>query len=179
MPSPPSFDPQQVRAAWPELRALILDEWHDLDVAAVDETAGDADALVTLVAEHGERTRAMTRRLLAELLLLAREQQAPAPPPSRAPRATSRRVQAAAATADSNPLDPFDRLVSSLEDHMEDLARQVKDDVTPLAVDTARRHLGLSLLLAGGIGLMVGLFLGALGYPHDPDALGEDPDDHA
>ena len=145
-----------------------MDEWPDLDAAALDATAGDAEAVVSLVAAHTERTKVLTRRQLAELLAIATEPEPePQPQPQRAKpaRSASRRKPA---PDETSPTEPLDRLVRNLEEHLDDIARQVKQDVTPLAVDTARQHIGLALLLAGGIGLMVGLFLGALGYPQVP-----------
>lgn len=168
--------------AFAQVRPWILEEWPAVDADALDATGGDADAVVALVAESADLTRARTRRLLGELLEEATPSERPAAP--RATRPAGPRPAAAgsrdARDAGSSPLDPFERLVGALEGHLDELAQQVKADVAPLAADTARKHLGLSLLLAGGIGLMVGLFLGALGYGGEaaaPDV--DDPDREA
>ncbi len=168
-------DPTRFSAAFADLQGWILDEWPDLDPDALADTGGDLAAVVALVAEHTERTRAWSRQQLGELLDLATApppvEVVSAPPPR--PRRTSEGAQArerAGATngreADDRPLDPIEKLMSSLEGHLDELTQQVKADVAPLAVDTARQHLGLALLVSGGLGLMLGLFLGALGYPH-------------
>lgn len=155
----PTPDPQTFREAFAALRPLILDEWPDLGENALDETEGDLDQVTALIAEHAGRTKALTRRLLAELLGVVSEKVRPPPPPRRSNRATRE--------PESSVAEPVESLVSSLEAHLEDLTREVKRDVAPLAADTAREHLGLVLLLTAGIAFAVGLFLGALGYPHD------------
>lgn len=146
--------------------------------------------MVDLVAEHTLRSRALVRRQLGELLDLceaplpvrvSRVSPAAAPSPAR-PSPVAPSPVASSPTpsrAEPGPVDPIERLVVSLEGHLDDLTRQVKADVTPLAVATVREHVGLALLVAGGLGLMLGLVLGALGYPHSsPDAEGPrgDPD---
>ena len=141
---------------------MILEEWPQLEVGALDATGGQFALVVSLVAEHTGRTRAMSRRLLGELLALL---EAPPEPPPRAHRPPPRARRASEEPA--HPLDPIEKLVVSLEGHLEDLTQQVKADVTPLAVATARQHVGIAMLLAGGLGLMLGLFLGAMGFPHD------------
>lgn len=160
------------------LQALIREEWPGLDGARLEACEGRLDAVVVLVADHTERTRALTRRQLAELLAVALEP-APEPLPRPGPRVAPR---PSARAADREPLppalEPFDRLLRSLEGHVDELTQQVKADVAPLAMDTARQHIGLALLLAGGLGLMLGLFLGALGYPQNGKGF-EGTDDDA
>lgn len=164
-----SLDPGAFQAAFALVLPLMRDEWPGLDPNTLAATEGDVDAVVALVAENTGQTRALCRRQLFELLALASEH---APEPAAAPspsRAAPRRAARAPSPepAEPSPVEPLDRLVRNLEEHLDDIARQVKQDVAPLAVDTARQHIGLALLLSGGIGLMVGLFLGALGYPQE------------
>ncbi|NOY24956.1 MAG: hypothetical protein GXP62_03700, partial [Oligoflexia bacterium] len=135
--------------------------------AAVAGSAANADALVALIAGHSGHTRALTRQQLGELLDVATQPSPQDAPPPGADRRDSTSQARARRPADPSPLEPLDRLVRSLEEHLDDMARQVKQDVATLALDTARQHIGLALLLAGGLGLMVGLILGALGYPQE------------
>ena len=147
------------------MRPLILEEWPGIDPGALDSTEGDLERTVALVVDASGRTRAMSRLLLTELLVVGGGAPRTASPPRRAP--IRRRNESGVA-------EPIESLVSSLEGHLEALAHEVKSDMAPLAAKTAREHLGLVLLLTAGIGLVVGLFLGALGYPHDePDAEGD------
>jgi hypothetical protein len=152
-------DPEAERfcARFDELRKLILEEWPDLEAEALQGTQGRLDRVAALVAARTGRTRAHSRRQLREIL-------AELDPPSE-PRPRARRD---AREPEPRPPDPLERLFVSLESHLEDLTRQVKSDVTPLAVDTVRQHVGVALLIAGGLGMLLGLFLGALGFPHEP-----------
>ncbi|MES2641094.1 MAG: hypothetical protein V4850_16520 [Myxococcota bacterium] len=162
----PNPDAGRFQALFQELREPILEEWPDLEADALDATGGQLELVVVLVAEQTGRTRAVSRRLLRELMAELETPPEPRPRPRRAAREPEPR-----------PLDPLERLFVSLESHVEDLTKQVKADVTPLAVDTVRQHLGVALLLAGGLGLMLGLFLGALGFPHkDAREEGRDAD---
>lgn len=151
----PNPDAARFEARFEELRVLILEEWPDVEVDALDATGGQFELVAALVAEATGRTRAVSRRQLRELLA---ELDPPSEPRPRAPRAAR----------EPRHLDPLERLFVTLESHLEDLTKQVKADVTPLAVDTVRQHMGLALLIAGGLGMMLGLALGALGFPHQP-----------
>jgi len=159
--SPAPLDADLLRARFRQLLPLLAEEWPDLNAVELEATEGEADALVDLICSRTEQTRALTRRQLAELLALV--------------SASPRRPRQAAAASAPPTIEPLDRLVQSLEEYLDDLTRQVKRDVAPLALNSAREHMGLALLLAGGFGLTLGLFLGAMGYPHeklDDDATG-------
>lgn len=161
-----TLNPELLRARFVQLLPLLAEEWPDLNPVEVEATDGDAQALVELIASRTDQTRALTRRKVAELLSLLN------PPPKRARATPGTRPPPSPSTPVSEPLD---RLVISLEEYLDDLTRQVKRDVAPLALSSAREHMGLALLLAAGLGLTVGLFLGAMGYPRektDDDAAG-------
>lgn len=148
-------DAARFQARFDQLREPILEEWPGVDGEALDATGGQLELVVALVAEHTGRTHALTRRLLRELM--AELDLPPEPRPQ---------VRSVAREPEPPHLDALDRLFNTLESHLDDLTKQVKSDVTPLAVDTVRQHLGLALLIAGGLGMMLGLTLGALGFPH-------------
>lgn len=153
----PTSDAARFAARFDQLRPGILEEWPELDAEVLDGTAGELERVVALVAERTGRTRAVSRRLLRELLA---EVDAPAAPPAaRTPRPANREPE-------PPHLDALERLFTTLESHLDDLTRQVKADVAPLALDTVRQHMGMALLIAGGLGVMLGLALGALGFPH-------------
>ena len=135
---------------------MILEEWPSLDAEALDATGGQLELVVALVAEETGRTRAVSRRQLRELVAELEPPPEPRPPAPAAPPAPP----------DPARLDALDRLFNTLESHLDDLTRQVKADVAPVALDTVREHVGIALLIAGGVGVMIGLTLGALGFPH-------------
>lgn len=136
----------------PTLRALVLEEWPGLDPAALDAALdaaqGGSDALVALLAEHSGHTRALARRKLAELEQLVAEPAAPG-----APLGDLRRRAEGA--------------LSQLEERARKLRAQVEQDVVPQAEakfkeaeDHIKQNLLVSLLVAMGFGLLVGLILG-------------------
>lgn len=149
----PRLDAAELERRFESLLPLMQEEWPELAEAELRRIGPDADALVAHIAERTGQGRVMSRRLLAELLDLC------------APRAARPRPRAAPAAASGS--EPLDNLVASLEAWLDDLTRQVKREVAPMALNSARQHIGMALLLAGGLGLMVGLVLGALGYPHE------------
>ncbi len=183
-----SPDPDAFRVAFADVRPLILDEWPTVDVDALDATEGALDEVVVLVAERSGRTKALTRRLLAELLTVVAAPAEPATPPSRGGRDLATRAESRAhshadrddsrdGSRTSEVAEPVESIVASLESHLEALTREVKRDVTPLATETAREHLGLVLFLTAGVAFAAGLFLGALGYPHEAPSDEETSDD--
>jgi hypothetical protein len=150
-------DAARFEARFGQLRVQILEEWPEVEVEALDATGGQLELVVAQIAEATGRTRAVSRRQLRELM-------AELDPPSE-PRLRTRRT---AREPEPRHLDPLERLFVTLESHLDDLTKQVKSDVTPMALDTVRQHVGISLLIAGGLGMMLGLALGALGFPHPP-----------
>jgi hypothetical protein len=176
-----SPDPAAFQEAFGDLRSLILEEWPELDADELDTTEGALDRVVVLVAGVSGRTKAMSRRLLAELVEVSALDAAPRPTPAppRRPAPPPARPMARAARTEPSVSEPVESLVTSLEAHLEALTREVKRDVAPLAADTAREHLGLVLLLTAGIAFAVGLFLGALGYPRDEEKASTDEEEAA
>ena len=124
---------------FPTLRPLILEEWPGLDAAALDATEGDEDRLLTLITEltGGARTRA--RRQLDDLRALA---------------AKDRAAQAA---------DRLETLLRRLEGQAQDLRGRVQNDLVPEAEKKVKENLLMSLAIALGFGLLLGLLLGSSG----------------
>lgn len=124
---------------FPTLRPLILEEWPGLDAAALDATEGDEDRLLTLITEltGGARTRA--RRQLDDLKALA---------------AKDRAAQAA---------DRLETLLRRLEGQAQDLRGRVQNDLVPEAEKKVKENLLMSLAIALGFGLLLGLLLGSSG----------------
>lgn len=124
---------------FPTLRPLILEEWPGLDAGALDATEGDEDRLLTLITEltGGARTRA--RRQLDDLKALA---------------AKDRAAQAA---------DRLETLLRRLEGQAQDLRGRVQNDLVPEAEKKVKENLLMSLAIALGFGLLLGLLLGSSG----------------
>lgn len=167
-----SPDPQIFHDLFGQLSPLILDEWPTIEAADLEATEGVLDGVVVLVAEASGRTRAKSRQLLGELIEVVQQPMraappTPRPPPPQPPAPVPPERPPPRREPESRVAEPVESFIASLEGHLEDLTREVKRDVAPLAADTAREHLGLVLLLTGAIGFALGLFLGALGYPHD------------
>lgn len=147
-------------AAAPSLRALVLEEWPGLSAEALDAAIGETERLVELVAEHSGHTRALARRKLAELGQLVAEGQ-------RAGDAAPAGEGGAAGALPADLRRQVDALMRSLEERARHLGAQVREEVVPQAEqkvkeaeDKLKENLLVSLLVAMGFGLLVGLILG-------------------
>ena len=125
--------PDEFRAAFARVRPLIEKEWPSVDVAALEATGGDLDRLAELVAARIERTRAAVREQLVELHRIATRE-----PGSR--------------------VDRLEQLVAKLEARTRDVADRVRAQL-PAAEAKLKENLWISLLVALGLGVIVGLVL--------------------
>jgi ElaB/YqjD/DUF883 family membrane-anchored ribosome-binding protein len=139
------------RRAFDAVSPLIREEWPDVDAASLAATEGDFDKVVALVAERTERTRVGVRRQLSELLTLAR-----AVPKS---EANGARVPAERARPAFDQMDDVLAAIRRLEAFASDEAKRISDKVVPAAETRIRQSLWTSLLLALGLGLILGLWL--------------------
>lgn len=135
-----------------KLRSLVLEEWPGLDAQALEGALGDRDSLVELVAEHSGRTRTLARRQIAELESLSAE--APA-------------EGSAASSLPSDLRNRAETALRTIEERARRLSAQVREDVVPRAEEKVKEaenkikeNLLVSLLVAMGFGLLVGLIVG-------------------
>ncbi|QQE65160.1 hypothetical protein GFS31_18450 [Leptolyngbya sp. BL0902] len=161
-----------------DLVPLMLEEWPDLSQEALENVADDPEATVIYIATHTDHTRALVRRHLAELASLLPTEPPPDPVAEPAPENT-RPAEPAPATvpeaskATFNATDPatvpetsndlpstIDQLLGELEQRTDQLMQDFKADLLPELEQKARRNLGTSLLMALGLGIIVGLLLG-------------------
>lgn len=165
-----------------ELVPLILEEWPQLSREALDNLADDPEATVIYVATHTDHTRTLVRRHLEELASLR-------PPVAAAPKtaedgssessdhgATVEPLQKPSPSPSSSPTAPpspdsdlkadpaaastIDQLLGELEARTDQLIQDFKADMLPELEKKARSNLGTSLLMALGLGLILGLLLG-------------------
>ncbi len=138
--------------AFPAVSALILEEWPALDPAALEATQGDFDKATALVAEHTSATRVTVRRQLGELLALAE-------------RPAAKRAANGAPPAAERPKPMVDQVddvlaaVRRLESFAADEAKRMSAKLIPAAETRVRENLWVSLLLALGLGLILGLWM--------------------
>lgn len=136
---------------------LVREEWPELDTAKVAATDGDLDALVTLVAGHFDRTKTLVRRQLLELLDVAE---------SRSKERAGRHVNGAAKKSEPSSreletpqVEEVIAAVRRLEAFASEEVKRVSAKMVPVAESKVRQNLWVSLLMALGFGMIVGLWL--------------------
>jgi hypothetical protein len=163
-PSPPdrstaekSTEPTQGRdnpddafkRAFAAVLPLVKEEWPSLDPAALEATHGDFDKVTALVAEHTDHTRLVIRRQLGELLAVAE-------------RSASRAANGAATERPKGVADQMDDVLAAvrrLESFASEEAKRMSSKVIPLAETRVRQNLWVSLLLAHGLVVILGLWM--------------------
>ncbi len=124
---------------------LLLAEWPQLIEANLLDTEGDLDLTVAYISGETDRTQTLIRRQIQELTTL---------------------VEAAAAPitssngAEPSPPSSIENLLDDLESRTEHLIQELKAEMLPELEQRARGNLGQSLLIALGIGFVLGLILG-------------------
>jgi len=124
-----------------ELRPLILAEWPKVAGDALDETGGDRDKIVELVIASGDFERELVERQLAELTELARE-------------------DGKAAGGGDRPVQEVAR---SLQTKMNEVASYVRGQMLADAQGKARENFLVTLLLAIGLGFVLGIIVRGFG----------------
>ena len=151
------------------LMPLLLEEWPQLNPDELQAINDDLDQTITYIAEQTEHTQTLVRRHLAELASLA---MAPTSPPAidlevddtpkvatTEPLGTASAESHAPGGDDSSPSN-IDQLLGDLESRAEQLMQEFKAEMLPELEKKARSNLGMSLLMALGFGVILGLLLG-------------------
>lgn len=143
------------------LMPLMLEEWPQLNQDELLATDGDLDRVITYVAHQTEHTQTLVRRHLQELASLVEPLEPTQPPPSSSDSNPTVAVPAAA-PADTDAATPssIDQLLSDLESRTDQLMQDFKAEMLPELEKKARSNLGMSLLIALGLGVILGLLLG-------------------
>lgn len=127
---------------------LVMAEWPQLIEENLLATEGDLDLAVAYISDETDRTQTLIRRQLKELASLVEPgDEAPIVPPS-APK------------DDVSPPSSIENLLDDLESRTEHLIQELKAEMLPELEQRARSNLGQSLLIALGIGFVLGLILG-------------------
>lgn len=151
-----------------DLVPLMLEEWPDLSRQDLVNIADDPEATVIYIATHTDHTRTLVRRHLEELASLRPADGDPNPSaadlgqPSDRDRADDRAdtlTPTPDQTAESPP-STIDQLLGELEDRTDQLIQDFKAEMLPELEKKARSNLGTSLLMAVGLGVILGLLLG-------------------
>ncbi|HSM82842.1 MAG TPA: hypothetical protein VLS96_14220 [Nodosilinea sp.] len=130
---------------------LMLAEWPQLLEDNLVATEGDLDLAVAYISDETDRTQTLIRRQINELATLVKA--------DAASLATNGSQPAEVAEAPS-PSSTIETLLDDLESRTEHLIQELKAEMLPELEKRARGNLGQSLLIALGIGFVLGLILG-------------------
>jgi ElaB/YqjD/DUF883 family membrane-anchored ribosome-binding protein len=126
---------EQFKSSFDDLEPLILEEWPDIERDALDDTGGEYDKVVELVAKRTERTKTFVKRQLDELSQIARDR----------PASVEGRLQ---------------RLLTRLESKTQEISTEVssyvKQTMLPTAEAKVRDHLLLSMIVTACLGFLFG-----------------------
>ncbi|MFH7245783.1 MAG: hypothetical protein ACHWZW_23375 [Spirulina sp.] len=155
-----------------DLIPLMVEEWPDLSREALENVADDPEATVIYIATHTDHTRTLVRRHLGELASLMSTQADDASDDHR-PTTLGQRDRpdivpsgdppdSTTETTDQSAAGPstIDQLLGELEDRTDQLIQDFKAEMLPELEKKARSNLGTSLLMAVGLGVILGLLLG-------------------
>lgn len=144
---------------------LILSEWPQLIEDNLLATKGDLELAVDYISDEIDQTKTRIRRHLDELADLIEVE-----PPvlSRASaKAASNGISSALKSTVLEATGPLsidkssiDSLLDDLESRTENLIQELKAEMLPELEKRARSNLGQSLLIALGLGFVLGLILG-------------------
>jgi hypothetical protein len=126
----------------------MLGEWPQLLEANLLATEGDLELAIAYISGETDRTQTLIRHQLHELASLV-EPDAPASPAAM-PHLELPRLDKSS----------IEGLLDDLESRTEHLIRELKAEMLPELEQRARSNLGQSLLIALGIGFVLGLILG-------------------
>lgn len=137
--APAEVSEDDFRAAFGGTRALIQNEWPDIDMVALEATGGDLDEITQLIAHSRERANLAIKK---QLEALYRTGQQGARDPSN----------------QHGFEDRLDAILQRLETHASVVAGRFRKDVLPLAETKAKENIWRTILIALGLGLVLGLF---------------------
>ena len=124
-----------------DLLPLIRDEWPQVAVSALEETAGDYDQLVALIATETEHTKTLVRRQLDELRKLSGER------------------KAKNAWLHDNELQKLREMLDRLQFKSNDVADYVRDRMAEDARKQVNQNPLVTLMMAIGLGFILGFIL--------------------
>lgn len=134
--APNAVSRESFKTNFASLEAAILAEWPSVDRASLAATGGELDQVVELVAEKTEHTRTLVRKQLGELEKLNGEK--PGEPQK----------------------NKTEALLEAWEKKTALLAKELREKVLVDAEKRVRENVLVSLLVALGLGLLVGIFIG-------------------
>ncbi len=145
-----SSDPQTFEKTFQQIVPLILEEWPQLTREDLLATEGKLEQAIHYISSQTEHTHALVRRYVNELVGLVQTNRSEdastdAPNEARVGEVMSSKI---------------DDLVTDLEARTEQLMQEFKAEVLPELERRARSNLGTSLLIALGIGFILGLSFG-------------------
>ncbi len=136
------FDAEAFKKHFSTIEPLIREEWPEVDTAALEQTEGNHDQVVDLVAEQTEHTKALVKRQLRELAELTVDEQS-----EELIGKVERRLKEAKT------------VLESLQTKATDMASYVRRDMLPEAKTKATEHPIAVLLMAIGLGFVLGFIL--------------------
>ncbi|HIK43502.1 MAG TPA: hypothetical protein IGR64_01300 [Leptolyngbyaceae cyanobacterium M65_K2018_010] len=139
----PSF-----QQSFPELVPLILKEWPHLSREDLLATEGNPEQVIGYLCDQTRHTPTLIRLYLKELATLGNPPWS-APPPLRE-----------TTTVEGDRSTQVDAWLNELESRSAQLMEDFKAELLPELEQKARSHLGTSLLMAVGLGFILGLLLG-------------------
>ncbi len=135
---------------------LLLSEWPQLTEENLVATEGDLDSTVVYISSETDRTKTLVRRQINELATLVEGD-------ASAPEKVADNGAASSSLEPTGPLgidkSSIDNLLDDLESRTENLIQELKAEMLPELEKRARSNLGQSLLIALGIGFVLGLIL--------------------
>jgi len=134
-------DARSFAQVFDRVQTLIVEEWPSVSKEALAQTGGDLEKVAAIVAESAGRTRALAKKQLAELASLAKD----------AKSASGDEVQRLRAR--------FEGLVQELEQKSQSIVKK-GDDLEREARKKVEENLWTSLLVALGLGFILGLLTG-------------------
>jgi hypothetical protein len=140
--TPSGLSDETFKASFPTLKDAILAEWPVVDGDSLTATDGELEKVVALVAAKTEHTKTLVRRHLAELSTLDGKS---------ADGGTSKKW----ATQGKEMFEKFEKRTA-------DLVKELRGTVLVNAKDKVQQNLLVSLLMALGFGLVLGVIFGSL-----------------